>query len=102
MIAVVDLLSTRGATKTADATEDGAFEDVLSSIDHEEQAAGYQASFSRLAASEAPRVDPVAYVSDPIFFLRMELGRVSTDNRGKALLGAASRQSQGTAAFLGP
>ncbi|THH02005.1 hypothetical protein EW026_g797 [Hermanssonia centrifuga] len=45
----------------------------LTVIDYEEQTAGYQAAYSRLAASETASVDPVAYVRDPRDFLGNEL-----------------------------
>lgn len=43
----------------------------MTEIDYEEQTAGYQAAYSRLAASESGPVDPVAYVGD----VRAVLGR---------------------------
>ena len=49
----------------------------LTAIDHEEQNAGYQAAYSRLAASENAAVDPVGYVNDPRELLENELGRLS-------------------------
>jgi len=49
----------------------------LTAIDHEEQSAGYQAAYSRLAASEGVAVDPVGYVNDPRELLENELGRLS-------------------------
>lgn len=51
-------------------TEDEGFSGITE-IDHEEQTAGYQAAYSRLAASESAEseIDPVAYVSDPQQFL---------------------------------
>ncbi|KAI0825963.1 importin alpha re-exporter [Irpex lacteus] len=62
---------------------------VITSIDFEEQNAGYQAAYSRLAASEGAQVDPVAYVRDPREFLGQELVRLSkTDPRVKLLLTA--------------
>lgn len=42
-------------------------------IDYEEQTAGYQVSYSRLAASEAVSVDPVAHVRDPQAYLGEQL-----------------------------
>ncbi|KAJ7077918.1 CAS/CSE protein [Mycena belliarum] len=45
----------------------------ITEIDQEEQAAGYQAAYSRLAASETVEADPVAYVRDPEEYLRNEL-----------------------------
>ncbi|KAJ6591750.1 CAS/CSE protein [Mycena vulgaris] len=45
----------------------------ITDVDQEEQAAGYQAAYSRLAASETVEADPVAYVRDPEEYLRNEL-----------------------------
>ncbi|KAF9447282.1 Cse1-domain-containing protein [Macrolepiota fuliginosa MF-IS2] len=45
----------------------------ITEIDYEEQTAGYQAAYSRLAASEAQEVDPVAYVSNPQQFFQEQL-----------------------------
>ncbi|KAH7882920.1 CAS/CSE protein [Phlebopus sp. FC_14] len=47
----------------------------LTEIDYEEQMAGYQAAYSRLAASESGPVDPVSYVKDPREFLGKALVR---------------------------
>ena len=52
----------------------------LTQIDYEEQTAGYQAAYSRLAAAEAAPVDPVAHVADLRTFV------------GQELAGAARRQ----------
>lgn len=61
----------------------------LTAVDHEEQNAGYQASYSRLAASESVVVDPVAYVRDSREYLGQELVRLSkSDARVKSLLTA--------------
>jgi exportin-2 (importin alpha re-exporter) len=49
----------------------------LTTIDHEEQNAGYQAAYSRLAASESAAVDPVGFANDPRELLDNELGRLS-------------------------
>ncbi|KAH0831108.1 hypothetical protein J3R83DRAFT_13674 [Lanmaoa asiatica] len=46
----------------------------LTEIDYEEQTAGYQAAYSRLAASESGPVDPVGYVGDVRAFLGRALG----------------------------
>lgn len=59
-------------------------------IDYEEQTAGYQVAYSRLAASETTNVDPVAYVRDPREFLGQELAKLSQrDSRVKTLVSAA-------------
>lgn len=77
-------------------------EDVLSSIDHEEQSAGYQAAFTRLAASEPPKFDPVAYVPDTGAYLRSELSRVAkADPRVSPLLKTASGSTPLFATTLG-
>jgi len=47
----------------------------LTEIDYEEQTAGYQAAYSRLAAADSSPVDPVAYVKDPRVFLGQALSR---------------------------
>ena len=62
----------------------------LTAVDYEEQNAGYQAAYSRLAASESAASDPVAYVGDPKEFLTQELVRLSkSDPRIKSLLAAS-------------
>lgn len=45
----------------------------LTEIDYEEQTAGYQAAYSRLAASENQEADPVAYISNPQQFFQEQL-----------------------------
>jgi len=57
--------------------EEGDLDAGLTAIDHEEQNAGYQAAYSRLAASEGAAIDPVGYVDDPRELLENELGRLS-------------------------
>ncbi|KAH9947043.1 Cse1-domain-containing protein [Amylocystis lapponica] len=73
--------------------KDGEDEDAgLTIIDYEEQTAGYQAAYSRLAASESASVDPVAYVRDPREFLGQELVKLSRqDPRVKELLAAGNQ-----------
>lgn len=61
-------------------------------MDYDEQTAGYQAAYSRLAASESASADPVAYVRDSREYLGQELGRLSkSDPRVKSLLDAADQ-----------
>jgi len=43
---------------------------AVTTIDFEEQSTGYQAAFSRLAASETVELDPVGYVQDPVQYLQ--------------------------------
>lgn len=61
----------------------------LTAIDYEEANAGYQAAYSRLAASETVVSDPVAWVNDPREYLGQELVRVAqADPRVKTLIAA--------------
>ena len=60
----------------------------LTSINHEEQNAGYQAAYTKLAASESASLDPVAYVQDPVQFVKTTLLAASQrDPRIQAQLG---------------
>ncbi|EPS95676.1 hypothetical protein FOMPIDRAFT_1025652 [Fomitopsis schrenkii] len=69
----------------------------ITAIDFEEQTAGYQAAYSRLAASESVSVDPVAHVRDPREYLGQQLVKLAQrDPRVKSLVGAAD------AAVAGP
>ncbi|KAJ7918955.1 CAS/CSE protein [Mycena leptocephala] len=61
-----------GAT-TSSKTGDDTASVGLTEVDQEEQTAGYQAAYSRLAASETTETDPVSYVRDPEEYLRNEL-----------------------------
>lgn len=62
----------------------------ITEIDFEEQTAGYQAAYSRLAAAEGAAVDPVAYVRDPRDFFGQAL--VKADPRVKGLLAAGDEK----------
>ncbi|KAJ7126549.1 CAS/CSE protein [Mycena crocata] len=79
-----------GATTTSKTGDDTASIGITD-VDQEEQTAGYQAAYSRLAASETAEADPVSYVRDPEEYLRNQL----KDMRGRsgpqlqALLSAA-------------
>ena len=53
----------------------------LTQIDYEEQTAGYQAAYSRLAAAEGAPVDPVAHVKDLKAFVGQELSQASARNQ---------------------
>jgi exportin-2 (importin alpha re-exporter) len=70
---------------------------VLLQIDVEEQNVGYQAAYSKLAASELPEVDIVAYVRDPQAFAGIKLSEFSRRHgqKARALIGTAE---QGTVA----
>ncbi|TDL23186.1 Cse1-domain-containing protein [Rickenella mellea] len=55
---------------------------ALTVIDFEEQTAGYQAAYSKLAASETAQDDPLAYVADTKEYIAQELGRaLQSDQR---------------------
>ncbi|KAI0329277.1 Cse1-domain-containing protein [Cubamyces sp. BRFM 1775] len=49
----------------------------ITQVDYEEQTAGYQAAYSRLAAAETAPVDPVAHVKDLKAFVGQELAGLS-------------------------
>lgn len=50
----------------------------ITAIDFEEQNAGYQAAYSRLAASETRKeIDPVGYVQNPLQYLNQELEKLT-------------------------
>ncbi|PCH33006.1 importin alpha re-exporter [Wolfiporia cocos MD-104 SS10] len=62
----------------------------LTAIDYEEQTAGYQAAYSRLAASETVSVDLVAHIRDPREYLGQELSKLTQrDPRVKTLISAS-------------
>jgi exportin-2 (importin alpha re-exporter) len=69
----------------------------LTAIDHEEQNAGYQAAYSRLAATESVAVDPVGYVNDPRELLDNELRRLSGEGVFGGSLGSMVNEARGLA-----
>ena len=62
----------------------------LTEIDYEEQTAGYQVAYSRLAASESTPVDPVAYVRSPQEFLRQQLAKADPSVQSLLQMGDAT------------
>ena len=80
------------AAHDADAPSGG-----LTEIDYEEQTAGYQAAYSRLAASESAPVDPVGYVTDVRAFLGRRLGMM---DKGVLVGMGAGVQEEGARVFL--
>ena len=62
-----------GATTSSTTSNNDTASVGITDIDQEEQTAGYQAAYSRLAASETLEADPVAYVRNPEEYLRSEL-----------------------------
>jgi exportin-2 (importin alpha re-exporter) len=66
----------------------------ITEIDYEEQTAGYQAAYSRLAASEGASKDPVAYVTNPLDFTVQELrGLAAREPRALELMRASVQQN---------
>lgn len=66
----------------------------LTMIDYEEQTAGYQAAYSRLAASETVEADPVAFVRDPREYLGQQLKQLQKSKpQIKSLLTAVDPSS---------
>ncbi|KAG9044436.1 importin-alpha export receptor [Tulasnella sp. UAMH 9824] len=66
-------------------------EAILTAIDYEEATAGYQASFSKLAASQPKRYDPVEYVPDLSAYVKQTLAKaVAADTRARALVALPS------------
>lgn len=78
------------AVQTGEQTAEG---EELSSIDHEEQTAGYQAAYTRLAASATTVEDPVAYAPDAVTFVRERLATASADHRVQQQLAVVSSQT---------
>ncbi|KAK0485031.1 CAS/CSE protein [Armillaria novae-zelandiae] len=66
----------------------------LTEIDYEEATAGYQAAFSRLAASESAPDDPVAYVRNPKQYLAERLMAMDRQKMG-VLVSSADRDVVG-------
>jgi exportin-2 (importin alpha re-exporter) len=68
----------------------------LTAVDYEEQTAGYQAAYSRLAASERAPEDPTSWVRDPQEYFGQELSRAAKANgRIVQLVGAADQSIVG-------
>ncbi|KAF8596041.1 hypothetical protein BDV93DRAFT_79575 [Ceratobasidium sp. AG-I] len=76
--ALLGLYASPTLAKSKEESQTG--DDAVTAVDHEEQGAGYQAGFSRLAASEGDKTDIVAYVSDPQQYLIQELSAALQDS----------------------
>ena len=70
----------------------------MTQIDHEEQTAGYQVAYSKLAASETVEVDPVGYVTNPQQYVGEHVVDFSRRHSGNArnLIQLAQQKSPGT------
>ncbi|KAH8112452.1 Cse1-domain-containing protein [Phellopilus nigrolimitatus] len=67
-------------------------DEMIRSLDYEEQGVGYQAAYSKLAASEAATEDPVAQVTDPRAFVGEQLAlAVKREPRLRGLVEAAAQ-----------
>ncbi|GJJ14609.1 hypothetical protein Clacol_008875 [Clathrus columnatus] len=64
-------------TKAADLNES---DTAFTTVDLEEQNAGYQAAYSRLAASEVVAVDPIPNIPDVHLFMKQELTKAVSGN----------------------
>lgn len=65
----------------------------ITSIDYEEQTAGYQVAYSKLAASETARPDPVGYAGDAKRYLLDELARAVQRTGGNVWTGLIQRSN---------
>ncbi|KAI9001554.1 Cse1-domain-containing protein [Trametes punicea] len=65
----------------------------ITQIDYEEQTAGYQAAYSRLAAAESVPVDPVAHIKDLRAFVGQALANLSSRNADVKTMVAATDAS---------
>ena len=74
---LVKLFSESKHLTSAQKTDTQDPDEALRALDFEEQGTGYQASYSKLAASETVEEDPVAYVANPRDFVGQELVRIS-------------------------
>jgi exportin-2 (importin alpha re-exporter) len=62
----------------------------VTSIDIEEQSAGYQAAYSRLAAADLAPIDPAAHIPDVRIFARERFAQFAqSEPRARALIDAA-------------
>ncbi|CAE6484305.1 unnamed protein product [Rhizoctonia solani] len=73
-------LYTSPAALAKSSTESATGDDVVTAIDYEEAGAGYQAGYSRLAASEGGKTDLASYVQDSRQYLVEQLGAALQDS----------------------
>ncbi len=92
--AVLEALFKSGEAITKKASTEDQNDALLSTIDQEEQSAGYQAAYSKLAASETAQTDPVEYVTDARRFFAEELQKALNSEPGlkKVVLGIGNSQ----------
>ncbi|KAG8694409.1 importin-alpha export receptor [Ceratobasidium sp. 394] len=69
--AVIGLFGAPTLTKTKDEVQTS--DDAVTAIDYEEQGVGYQAGFSRLAASEGDKTDLASYAPNPQEYLVQQM-----------------------------
>ncbi|CAE6534937.1 unnamed protein product [Rhizoctonia solani] len=73
-------LYTSPAALAKSSTESATGDDAVTAIDYEEAGAGYQAGYSRLAASEGDKTDLAAYVQEPRQYLVEQLNAAVQDS----------------------
>jgi exportin-2 (importin alpha re-exporter) len=73
-------LYTSPAALAKSSTESATGDDAVTAIDYEEAGAGYQAGYSRLAASEGDKSDLASYVQDPRQYLVEQLTAALQDS----------------------
>ncbi|CAE6342293.1 unnamed protein product [Rhizoctonia solani] len=73
-------LYTSPAALAKSSTESATGDDAVTAIDYEEAGAGYQAGYSRLAASEGDKGDLASYVQDPRQYLVEQLTAALQDS----------------------
>ena len=87
---LVKLFTSSSHLQSAQSTAAEDPDEILRSLDFEEQGAGYQAAYSKLAASETTSEDPVAHVADPRAYVGQELAAAAkADARIRNLVSAA-------------
>ncbi|CAG7854816.1 Importin alpha re-exporter AltName: Full=Chromosome segregation protein CSE1 [Serendipita indica DSM 11827] len=91
--ALLDLFSTQVPKSEKDDDPDAG----ITAIDYEEQTTGYQVAYSKLAASEIARPDPVAYAGEPMQYLMGQLSQ-AVQRTGPATWQALIQRCQNPAA----
>ncbi|KAG8908300.1 importin-alpha export receptor [Tulasnella sp. 403] len=75
---------------------------ALTAIDYEEQTAGYQAAFSRLAASQPAQFDAASYTKDAVAYTKQELqNALGRDPRIRSLLTSLPTSAWARSLLLG-
>lgn len=87
--------------QSAQQTEAEDPDEALRSLDFEEQGAGYQAAYSKLAASETVAEDPVAHIRNPRTYLGEQLSAATQrEPKTRALVEEAADMDGRVRAFV--